>query len=98
MISAVPLITQSDPGSENFAVANAQTMIRHRLDPALNGTLQHRWMRKHQNIKPEIMWSVLRRDFAPGFENILEEGVTRGLYDIHNTLQKYASLPCICIH
>ncbi|KAG1834010.1 hypothetical protein DFJ58DRAFT_719387 [Suillus subalutaceus] len=43
-------------------------------DPALDGTLQHRWMRKHQNIKPEIMWSVLRRDFAPGFENILEEG------------------------
>ncbi|KAG2121119.1 hypothetical protein DEU56DRAFT_873841 [Suillus clintonianus] len=88
-LGAVPLITQSDPGSENFAVANAQTMIRHRLDPALNGTLQHRWMRKHQNIKPEIMWSVLRRDFAPGFENILDEGVTRGLYDINNTLQNY---------
>ncbi|KAG2079558.1 uncharacterized protein F5147DRAFT_784967 [Suillus discolor] len=80
---------ESNPGSENFAVANAQTMIRHRLDPALNGTLQHCWMQKHQNIKPEIMWSVLRRDFAPGFENILEEGVTRGLYDIHNTLQSY---------
>ncbi|KAG1838531.1 hypothetical protein DFJ58DRAFT_733787 [Suillus subalutaceus] len=86
---AVPLITQSDPGSENFSVANAQTMMCHRLDPNLNGTLQHRWMEKHQNIKPEILWSVLCKDLAPGFENILEEGVVKGLYDIHNTLQKY---------
>ncbi|KAG1883822.1 hypothetical protein F4604DRAFT_1515040, partial [Suillus subluteus] len=88
-LGAVPLITQSDPGSENFSIANAQTMMRHRLDPNLNGTLQHRWMWKHQNIKPEILWSVLRKDFTPGFENILEEGVVKGLYDIHNTLQNY---------
>ncbi|OAX30998.1 hypothetical protein K503DRAFT_134965, partial [Rhizopogon vinicolor AM-OR11-026] len=64
-------------------------MIRHHLDPALDGKLQHRWMRKHQNIKPEIMWSVFRRDFAPGFETILEEGITIGIYDVHNTLQNY---------
>ncbi|KAG1856421.1 hypothetical protein F4604DRAFT_1685451 [Suillus subluteus] len=44
---------------------------------------------EHQNIKPEILWSILRKDFAPGFENILEEGVVKGLYDIHNTLQNY---------
>ncbi|OAX35793.1 hypothetical protein K503DRAFT_784822 [Rhizopogon vinicolor AM-OR11-026] len=43
---------------------------------------------KHQNIKPEIMWSVFCRDFAPGFETILEEGITTGIYDIHNTLQE----------
>ncbi|KAG2345352.1 hypothetical protein BDR05DRAFT_975131 [Suillus weaverae] len=71
-LDSVPLITQSDPGSENFAVANAQTMIQHCLDPALDGTLQHCWM-----------------DFAPGFKNILEEGVVRGLYDNNNTLQNY---------
>ncbi|OAX32928.1 hypothetical protein K503DRAFT_860077 [Rhizopogon vinicolor AM-OR11-026] len=88
-LGAVPLITQNNPGFENFAVANAQTMIRHRLDRALDGTLQHRWMRKHRNIKPEIMWSVFRRDFAPGFETILEEGITTGIYDVHNTLQNY---------
>ncbi|OJA09851.1 hypothetical protein AZE42_12783 [Rhizopogon vesiculosus] len=71
-VLAIPLITQSDPGSENFAVANAQTMIHHRLDPALDGTLQHHWM-----------------DFTPGFETILEEGITTGIYDVHNTLQNY---------
>jgi hypothetical protein len=38
----VPLVTQSDPGPENFGVANAQTVIRHRLDPTLRDTLQHR--------------------------------------------------------
>ncbi|OAX40779.1 hypothetical protein K503DRAFT_855105 [Rhizopogon vinicolor AM-OR11-026] len=87
-LGAVPLITQSNPGSKNFAVANAQTMIRHRLNPALDRTLQHHWMRKHQNIniKPEIMWYVFCRDFAPGFEIILEEGITTGIYDVHNTM------------
>ncbi|KAH7904042.1 hypothetical protein BJ138DRAFT_1186917 [Hygrophoropsis aurantiaca] len=88
-LGAVPLITQSDPGSENFSVANAHTTIRHRLDPSLADTLQHRWMRKHQNIKPEIHWSVFRRDFTPGFENILDEGVNDGLYDVNNTLENY---------
>ncbi|KAG2366681.1 hypothetical protein BDR07DRAFT_1479907 [Suillus spraguei] len=82
-------VTQSDLGLEKFSVANAQAMMHHCLDPNLNGTLQHRWMRKHQNIKPEILWSVLHKDFAPGFENILEEGIVKGLYDIHNTLQNY---------
>jgi hypothetical protein len=82
-ILAVPFIIQSDPGSENFVVANVQTMICHRLDPELNGTLQHCWMQKHQNIKPEIMWSVFRRDFTPGFENMLDEGVVKGLCILH---------------
>ncbi|ETW77066.1 hypothetical protein HETIRDRAFT_326449 [Heterobasidion irregulare TC 32-1] len=39
----IPLIMQSDPGSENFGVANAHTL----------------WMRKYQNIKPESHWSIL---------------------------------------
>ncbi|KAG1884748.1 hypothetical protein F4604DRAFT_1878695 [Suillus subluteus] len=78
-LGAVPLITQSDPGSENFSVANAQTMIRH---------CQHS-TNTSAPLDPEIMWSVLRRDFAPGFKNILEEGVTRGLYDVNNTLKNY---------
>ncbi|KAH7905061.1 hypothetical protein BJ138DRAFT_1018219 [Hygrophoropsis aurantiaca] len=88
-LGAVPLVTQSDPGSENFSVANAHTTIRHRLDSSLSDTLQHRWMRKHQNIKPEIQWSVFRRNFAPGFEDILDEGVNEGLYDVNDTLENY---------
>lgn len=87
-IQGVPLVTQSDPGSENFGVANAQTVIRHRLDPSLRDTLQHRWMRKHQNIKSEIKWSIFRRDWSPGFEDILDKGVLNGLYDVENVLEK----------
>ncbi|TFK63731.1 hypothetical protein BDN72DRAFT_861880 [Pluteus cervinus] len=30
--NATPMITQSDPGSENFGVANIQTTLRHMLD------------------------------------------------------------------
>jgi len=35
------------------------------------------------------MWSQLRRQFAPGFENILDKGVNDGLYDVNNPLEKY---------
>lgn len=84
----VPLITQSDPGPENYGVANAHTVIRQRLDNSLRNTRQHRFMRKHQNIKSEIQWSIFRRDWAPGFEDILDEGVLKGWYDPENVLEK----------
>ncbi|KIK14796.1 hypothetical protein PISMIDRAFT_59358, partial [Pisolithus microcarpus 441] len=84
----IPLVTQSDPGTENFGIANAQTMLRQWHDPSLIGTLQHRWMRHKKNITPEIMWSQLRRRFTPGFETILEQGVKEGWYDIDNTLER----------
>ena len=65
----IPIITQSDPGTENNGVANAHTMIRHRLDPNLANTLQHRFTTGHNNILSEIKWSVFRQDFSPRFED-----------------------------
>ena len=56
------------------------------LDPSLTGTRQHCWMRKHNNIKPEIAWSQLRRQFTLGFEALLEEGVQQGWYDPNDPL------------
>ncbi|KAH9924596.1 hypothetical protein B0H21DRAFT_781416 [Amylocystis lapponica] len=84
----VPLVTQSDPGSENFGVANCHTNIRHRLDPTLADTLQHRWMRNKSNIKPEIAWSLLRRHFTPGFEALLDEGHLSGLYNPDEVIER----------
>lgn len=81
-------MTQSDPGTENFGIANVQTMLRQWHDPTLHGTLQHRWMCEKKNVKPEITWSQLRRWFTPGFENILNDGVISGWYDADNTFQK----------
>ncbi|KAG1847850.1 hypothetical protein DFJ58DRAFT_730028 [Suillus subalutaceus] len=83
----IPMVTQSDPGTENYGIANAHTMLRQMYDPALQGTLQHRWMRSKKNVKPEITWSQLRRRFTPGFETLLDEGVENGWYDSDNTLQ-----------
>ena len=85
----VPIITQSDPGMENYGVANAHTTIRQRLDPMLAGTLQHRFAKGHNNILSEIKWSVFRRDFAPGFEDLLENGVINGWYNADDTIEKY---------
>ena len=79
--SAAPLVSQSDPGTENYGIANGHTMLRHLHDPSLSGTLQHRWMLKKKNVMPEIGWSQLRHRFTPGFEDILDVGVNNGWYD-----------------
>jgi hypothetical protein len=89
VLIGVPVITQSDRGTENNGVANAHTLIRQRLDPTLNGTLQHRFMFGHNNILSEAGWSVFRRDFAPGFEDILERGVMQGWYNPDDFLERY---------
>ncbi|KAG1778332.1 hypothetical protein EV702DRAFT_1179015 [Suillus placidus] len=83
----MPMVTQSDPGSENFGIANGHTMLHQWHNPTLEGTLQHRWMRTKKNVMPEITWSQLRRRFTPGFETYLDHGVESGWYDCDNTLQ-----------
>ena len=90
-LTAIPLVAQSDPGSENYGVANAHTTLRHMFDPSLQGSRQHRWMRKHQNVKPEIAWSQLRRRFTPGFEDLLDQGLHAGWYDPNDPLDMYVS-------
>ena len=86
-LSDIPMVTQSDPGTENFGIANVQTLLWQMHDPTLEGFVQHRWMRTKKNIKPEIAWSQLRWRFCPGFEALLETGVDEGWYDPDNTLQ-----------
>ncbi|KAF7424812.1 hypothetical protein PC9H_010123 [Pleurotus ostreatus] len=86
-LGAIPLVTQSDPGTENYGVANAQTVMRHSMDPSLADTMQHRWMHKKQNIKAEIVWSLLRHDWTPGFENTLDKGVNQGWYKATDPLE-----------
>ncbi|KAG2087441.1 hypothetical protein BD769DRAFT_1656149 [Suillus cothurnatus] len=83
----MPMVTQSDPGSENFGIANAHTMLRQWHDPALHGTLQHRWMQNKKNVMPEITWSQLHHRFTPGFESLLDHGVNTSWYDTNNTIQ-----------
>ncbi|KAI9452828.1 hypothetical protein F5148DRAFT_1330590 [Russula earlei] len=87
-IGGIPLITQSDRGTENNVVANCHTVTRHWLDPSLVGTLQHRWCVEKTNIKPEIAWSQLRRQFTPGFESHLDFGYNNGLYNPDDPLEK----------
>jgi hypothetical protein len=72
-----------------YGVTNAHTNIRHELDPSLEDTLQHRWCFNKSNVKPEALWSLLRRHFTPGFEDILDYGLNEGLYDPNDPLEKY---------
>ena len=89
MALGIPLITQSDPGTENNGIANAHTLLRRRLDPSLLGTIQHRFMHIKKNIKPEILWSVFRGDFTPGPEGILQLGLDNGWFDPNVEVEWY---------
>ena len=85
---AVPLITQSDGGSENFGVANMHSVIRQTMDNSLVGSLQHRFKKHKFNIKSEANWSVFRRDFSPGYERLFQLGIDEGWYDPQNSYQR----------
>ena len=84
----MPLLTQSDPGTENYGVANAQTLLRHRHDESLANTLQHKFRGNKGNIKPEIEWSRLRRSWTSGFELKIQRGIDDGLYDPEEPLER----------
>ncbi|KZO98724.1 hypothetical protein CALVIDRAFT_525741 [Calocera viscosa TUFC12733] len=77
-LGGIPMLTWSDPGTENHGIANAQTTLRRQLDLSLQGMLQHEWMRGHSNIKPEIFWSKLRKQSSPGWEILFDEGLEQG--------------------
>ncbi|KAG1829967.1 hypothetical protein EV424DRAFT_1343859 [Suillus variegatus] len=73
----MPMVTQSDPGSENFGIANAHTMLRQWHDPALQGTLQHRWMQSKKNVMPKDLkhfWTMV------SCQAVLPHGVPNLIY------------------
>ncbi|KAJ7574592.1 hypothetical protein C8J56DRAFT_1017277 [Mycena floridula] len=72
------LISQSDLGSENYGIANGQTMLCQLHDPSLVGTLQHCWKREKKNVIPEVAWGQLRRRWMPGYETLIDSGIHRG--------------------
>jgi hypothetical protein len=74
-------VTQSDLGTENYNVAYAHTHIRQALDPRLSGSIQHNWKSGHTNIKPEQMWWRFRQTWAPGYEDLLQEGLIKQWYN-----------------
>ncbi|KAJ7771896.1 hypothetical protein B0H14DRAFT_3096030 [Mycena olivaceomarginata] len=83
--NTAPLVSQSDPGTENYGLANGHTLLRHLHDPSLEGTLQHRWMVKKKNdildvgvnngwYNPDILLEVLvfRYVFIPWLQQELD--------------------------
>ncbi|EJT97560.1 hypothetical protein DACRYDRAFT_40353, partial [Dacryopinax primogenitus] len=71
----IPLLTQSNPGSENNGIANGHTFLWQQLNLTLIGKLQHRWKCGHSNMKPKIKWSQLCHEFTQGYENLFDAGV-----------------------
>lgn len=91
----VPRVTQSGKGTENHNVVHAHTHIRHALDPQVSDTIQHRWTHgdstiNHANHGP--MWWLFRKTWAPGFEDILEKGITNQWYNADDVADKYVPM------
>ncbi|THH04666.1 hypothetical protein EW146_g10119 [Bondarzewia mesenterica] len=84
----MPLLTQSDLGTENHGVANGHTTLRHLHDPSLAASLQRKFLGGHRNIKPEIAWRQVCQRWAPGFEDLLDFGVNSGLYNPDDPLER----------
>ncbi|KAG9124323.1 hypothetical protein FRC07_012033 [Ceratobasidium sp. 392] len=93
----MPMLTQSDPGTENFGIANAQSTLRQMLDPSLVGTMQHIHSRKHGNIKPEILWRLFRERYAADLERLYSEGLEKGIFNpdinIENLVFRFIFMP-----
>ncbi|KAG8712180.1 hypothetical protein FRC09_020143 [Ceratobasidium sp. 395] len=83
----MPLLTHSDPGTENFGVANAQTVLQQLLNPSLAGTSQHTWLQGHLNIKPKIAWSQIHRRLSEGLEAVLQIDINQGWFNPNNNLE-----------
>jgi hypothetical protein len=81
------MITQSDPGTENYGIANGHAYLCQWHDSNLTGTLQHRWMRQKKNVVPEIRWSQMCRRWSPGFKNVLDLGLHEDWYDSADPIQ-----------
>jgi hypothetical protein len=46
-------------------------------------------MRSKNNVKPEAGWSQMRRQFTPGFEDILDHGLNNGIYNPDIAIERF---------
>jgi len=90
--AGAPRITQSGKGAENHNVAHAHTRIRHAVDPHLSDTIQHQWTHGDSNINPGLMWWRFRTTWVPGFEDLLEKGITNQWYNTDDIVDKYVPM------
>ncbi|KAH7919680.1 hypothetical protein BV22DRAFT_1050884 [Leucogyrophana mollusca] len=75
--AGLPLVTQSDPGSENYSVANCQPLCTIDLT--------------HPSLILFNIGGCTTK-FTPGFEDILDKGLNNGLYDPDDPLEKLVFL------
>jgi hypothetical protein len=73
-------------------VGHVHAPNRHALDPRLAGLIQHHWKRGPRNTEPGLMWRVFYRTWAPGFEALSEEGMTRQWYSFDNITDRYVPM------
>ncbi|KAG1891711.1 uncharacterized protein F5891DRAFT_1131539 [Suillus fuscotomentosus] len=74
-LNTIKALGCNDPGSENYGIANAHTMLRQYHNKALHGTLQASLDANEEEC------------YARDHMNLLDHGVNSGWYDSNNTLQ-----------
>jgi hypothetical protein len=90
----MPLVTQSDPGTENFGIANGHTMLHQWYDPSLQGVHNTASLDANQeqcHARDRVVATV-----TSCFESLLDHRVEQDWYDSDNTLQVYVFRVSIC--
>ncbi|KAF9486913.1 hypothetical protein BDN71DRAFT_1437243 [Pleurotus eryngii] len=85
---AIPLVTQSDPGTENFRVANAQTVMWHHMDPSINKG----WYKATDPLEKELdCWVILHNFTKPHADKnkILPHGSLELIYSSPEVFDSY---------
>jgi len=94
--AGAPRVTQSGKdAAEGHNVARAHSHIRHALDPQLPDTIQHQWTHGDSTVNPGPMWWRFRKTWVPGFEGLLEKGITNQWYNTDDITDKYVPMFCI---
>ncbi|XP_066301035.1 uncharacterized protein [Branchiostoma lanceolatum] len=85
-LGGCPLLTRSDPGSENVVVAALQATFREHGDDDFAGSKSHQYGRSVHNQRIEAFWSYLKPRLTYWLE-VFQGLVDEGEFEVGNFIQ-----------
>ncbi|CAH1233546.1 Hypp786 [Branchiostoma lanceolatum] len=89
-LGGCPLLTRSDPGSENVVVAALQATFREHGDDDFAGSKSHQYGRSVHNQRIEAFWSYLKPRLTYWIE-VFQGLVDEGEFEVGNFIQTTVS-------
>ncbi|VDI17274.1 Hypothetical predicted protein [Mytilus galloprovincialis] len=97
--NGVPLVLQSDPGTENVLIGALQCTLRHEADDYFAGIKSFRVVRSKFNQRIEAWWSMFRRQSSEWWINFFKDLVSFGEFNRDNVVDiqclRYCFMPVV---